>query len=113
MSLNKFGGRSIGARRSLIPQFEVTSDGNISVENIKICNLKEPTDATDASNKLYVDKQVQIIKEKIDSFQKELGDYLLEQFTLLHDKTQKVTYALEYLNDKLVDLEKAIHNKII
>lgn len=39
-----------------------TTDGDIDAENLKICNVKEPTADGDASNKHYVDTQINKIK---------------------------------------------------
>lgn len=77
MSVDKFG-RSIisGSPTSsdsshlLSPYrhgFIFTSDGNIDVENLKLCNVKSPTESSDCVNKQYVDTNNENLLKKIDT----------------------------------------------
>lgn len=49
------GGSSPHLLSSYRHGFILTGDGNIDVENLKMCNVKDPTDKFDCANKQYVD----------------------------------------------------------
>ncbi|XP_057665972.1 uncharacterized protein LOC130899836 [Diorhabda carinulata] len=60
MPVDKFGHRhqTSYARLPVKITFPHTQDGNIDIENMKICNVKEPTTNSDAATKKYVDVQL-------------------------------------------------------
>lgn len=80
MSVDKFG-RSISGSSSSTSgglnnshlfspyqhDFIFTSDGNIDVENLKLCNVKSPTESSDCANKQYVDTNNENLLKKITS----------------------------------------------
>lgn len=107
MSLNKFGHRS-GIYNPTVPkltyEFVHTTDGNINIENVKICNLKEPTIDTDASNKGYVDMQDQKLSEHISTLTTRIEDLRdviqnLQQVNILNDT--KINRFLQNQEDRL------------
>lgn len=61
MTLDKFGRHSDNSSNSLnssnihIPVLPYTKNGDIDAKNLKISNLKLPTNQNDAANKEYVD----------------------------------------------------------
>lgn len=72
MSVDKFGRVATAAMHTphelLLPKVALahTSDGNIDIENLKICNVKAPTSNTDVANKAYVDQQVKDFNTNIE-----------------------------------------------
>lgn len=63
MGLDKFGRAShskSSVSRNLFPVKTIafTEHGNIDCENLKICNLADPSVSTDAANRGYVDKRM-------------------------------------------------------
>lgn len=79
MSLDKFGRRLDSVKRNNaahpyrkpfatpMPTLSRTQDGHIDMENLKISNLKYPTEKEDAATKEYVDTKINFLKSHIDS----------------------------------------------
>lgn len=70
MGLDKFGRAELTSRHSKMSAavrmpFSFTSSGNIDTEGLKICNVKNPTEKTDVSNKGYVDEKFERLQNDI------------------------------------------------
>lgn len=80
MSLDKFGRTIVLSSNSssshlLSPYrhgFIFTIDGNIDVENLKLCNIKDPTEVYDCANKRYVDTVNENLFKKVDTIKQNL-----------------------------------------
>lgn len=80
MSLDKFGRTIALSSKSssshLLPPyrhgFTFTIDGNIDVENLKLCNIKDPTEVYDCANKQYVDTVNENLFKKVDTIKQNL-----------------------------------------
>lgn len=94
MSVDKFGHHSRGFPRN-IPKvtFPHTPDGDINAENVKISNVKDPSENSDAATKKYVDIQ------------------LLELRNSLYSKIDEINLhnvLIQQLNTNLEDLAKGL-----
>lgn len=96
MSLDKFGRAAAAshssstASHSLSPYrhgFIFTGDGNIDVENLKLCNVKGPTEEFDCANKQYVDNLKTNLLKKLNV----IPDIVNQQIDL-NMKAYKIKY---------------------
>lgn len=127
MSLDKFG-RSIhkeaqGASHLLSPYrhgFTFTSDGNIDVENLKLCNVHNPHDKKDAVNKAYVDDHISVLKKefhtviqmpadierKLVADKKKISESFNDLKSLILKKINKLESDQATITNRIVALEK-------
>lgn len=102
MSLNKFGRSSLPSSHNIRQHFSVggvllkyTSDGNISADNLKIANLKEPTSDRDAVNKKYIDDKAQYLENNVHTL-KSLLDNNINRLTSISSALEE--YAAKFIN---------------
>lgn len=136
MPLNKFGQSAIASKNaSLISKFQplnnqlkYTIHGDLDLENIKICNIKDPSLDGDAVNKKYVDVKdniysnlIEKIEKKIDNLEQSVTKNWIiytnkidENTSLYEEKLKKYNLDFEkMLNDKCSDLEKGLTFRIV
>lgn len=120
MPLDKFGrsARS-SASSSLLTKFQFasafkyTTTGDLDVENLKICNVNEPTLDNDVANKKYVDSKNSIIIKHFDEVDSRITLRFKENETRV-EKLQAVSIAnnrkfedkLKTVNDRLGQIER-------
>ncbi|KAJ8916435.1 hypothetical protein NQ315_014648 [Exocentrus adspersus] len=99
MSVDKFGRSShLGQRHNNSLQdfmkfyssfrLSLTSDGNIDASNLKICNVNEPTQASDVTTKKYVD-MVQSNQDVLKQAVQSMKDNIHKQANLLDQTLQR------------------------
>ncbi len=105
MSLDKFGRHSGACKRIQrpytrpSPSLPRTLDGDIDMQNLKICNLKLPSEKSDAVTKDYVDAQ--------------LKDMVASEHILIRDNQTKIGH-LKSKNELLEnDIEYKLKSKIV
>jgi ribosomal protein S15P/S13E len=111
MSVNKFGRSSQSNNvRDLRSQFAYfsavaggsvilhrTTDGNIDINNVKLCNIKDPTLNTDAAHKKYVDNKI-----------KDAQKYSAEALKVLNSK---MDFNSESINKQIKDVIERVRSE--
>ena len=95
MSINKFGQSSAPSKRMRMTHIpgvvlEYTVDGNVNIENLRLCNLKAPTNDNDAVNKKYLD-------EKYDVLLKEIKNLASDRNSLLSYVTKSLKELAQHI----------------
>uniref|UniRef100_A0A6P7H9C5 Uncharacterized protein LOC114349010 n=1 Tax=Diabrotica virgifera virgifera TaxID=50390 RepID=A0A6P7H9C5_DIAVI len=103
MTVDKFGHHSRGgggsAQKVTRVTFPHTSDGNINAENVKICNVKDPSENGDAATKKYVDAQINELRNIQSPLIQTHGE-------LLQQKTGEIEGLAIGLNEVREELHK-------
>lgn len=112
MSLDKFGRSSRGGGSEIISSlsslehrrgFIFTTDGNIDVEKLKLCNVQSPTEEGDGVNKKYVDDNINAVKSDITNTSTHLDTYKKNM-----DDTKR---SIKKLETKVLHMEK-LHSEV-
>lgn len=117
MSVDKFGRHSGITKRNLLPIYRAaltsrTPEGDIDAKGYKICNIKEPTDDSDATNKKYVDTAVTKLKTTTDALIDDKIRVVKKDFKKLKDDNKQLndiivkeppTASKDLANKKYVD----------
>lgn len=116
MSIDKFG-RSTSARSGVDVSsshllssrrgFVFTEDGNIDIEELKLCNVQSPTEYGDAVNKKYVDDNIAPVILEFNSLRNDISQLTLD---LTEQKTSLT--VIEKTLEKLKTVVTAIDMNI-
>lgn len=105
MTVDKFGHSSISGKKKqpknpLVHQYvlKFNDDGDIDFENIKILNVKTPTNAHDVANKEYVDNQLKTLDSLRQSYQKHVDNQMDE----INSNIRKVEDVLEIVVNTVI-----------
>lgn len=130
MPLNKFGqSRNASKQSSFLSKFQSTNllkftpDGNIDVEHLKICNVKQPSHDTDAVNKKYVDLEVKTLSDNVTKINNEIkksisdSNLLINRLNLsLHKVEQGLNLYITKFDKQLAHFTAAVeevNNKVM
>lgn len=117
MGIDKFG-RSLAATTTKHQQqragFVLSVDGNVDIKHKRICNLRKPTENSDATNKFYVDEQITQSSKLVKTDTK---SYFDQKFTQslnpikneLRQKIMNTFESIKKLETAIKKLEKQYH----
>lgn len=116
MSLDKFGCsfESKHYRNDYIKQMfrgqqiPKTSDGNYDIQNMKLCNVGEPTLAQDSSTKSYVDSVGEQMLNKFEVHVKQFVDHSNRVYSIISDLQQKTDFTGLRIASLKSDLDKKV-----
>lgn len=82
MPIDKFGRSTYSNNRHLLTYYKQisknvpsrTSSGDFNFEDRKLCNVKDPSNVTDATNKRYVDDIIDSLHNELREYQKSMKD---------------------------------------
>lgn len=113
MGIDKFG-RSLPEQKHQRVAFVLSVDGNVDIKHKRICNLRKPTENSDATNKFYVDEQITQSTKLVKTDTKTYFDQKFSQ-TLnpikneLRQKILNTFESIKKLETAIKKLEKQYH----
>lgn len=96
MSVDKFGRHTSTAIKTKLLRgipgqgFTLTQSGDFNIENKRLSNVRNPTEAQDASTKAYVDNIFQLLQREIQS-----------ELVAINDKIRNIEEKLKTLEGKV------------
>lgn len=126
MSVDKFGrtnidrGASSNSSHLLSPYrhgFIFTEDGNIDVENLKLSNVKSPTNDKDVSTKRYVDDSLTSLNKELHTFIEKYSKDTIQELehkyiNNIYLKISDVDGKVKTFSESLEIIKKLIYNEV-